>query len=128
MARTLAEAIGSMIFNRTLDTLLKPEVPVPNAQAEKVAAQVARELTPVVTNATNAEPWYRSRIYIGLIAAGVGAIAQHFGVQVSGADIQLVTNSIPEVIQSLGTIAEAAGLLYALYGRIVGAFKKPLGA
>lgn len=127
MARSIAEAIGTMIFNRTLDTLLKPDTPVNDAQAEKVAAQITRDLKPVVVNAANAEPWYQSRIYLGLIAAGLGAIAQHFGVQISGADIQLVTNSVPEIVQAVGTLAEAAGLLYALYGRIVGSFKKPLG-
>lgn len=127
MARSIAEAIGTMIFNRTLDTLLKKDTPVDDNQAEKVAAQVTRDLKPIVVNAANAEPWYQSRIYIGLIAAGIGAIAQHYGVQVSGSDIQLITDSVPEVVQAVGTLAEAWGLLYALYGRIVGAFKKPLG-
>src|SRR5687767_2393843 len=98
MAKTIADAIGSMIFKRTLDTLLKPDTPVANGNAEKVAAQVTRDLAPVVTNATNSEPWYQSRIYIGLIAAGLGAVAQHFGVQISGADIQLLTNSVPEIV------------------------------
>lgn len=127
MAKTLAETIGNMIFNRTLDTLLDPNVPVKNSEAPLVAKRVEQAIKPVVVNATNSEPWYRSRIYIGLIAAGLGAIAQHFGVQISGSDIQLVTNSIPEVVQAVGTIAEAIGLLYALYGRAVGSFKKPLG-
>ncbi len=131
MAKTLAEALGGMIFNRVLDTLLKPDVPVENSKAEKVAAEITREIRaeikPVVENATNAEPWYRSRIYIGLIAAGLGAIAQQFGVQVSGEDIQLVTNSIPEIVQAIGTLAEIGGLLYAAYGRWVGSRKAPLG-
>lgn len=127
MARTIAEAIGTMIFTRVLDTLMKRDVPVDNSQAEKVAAQVSRDLTPVVTNATNSEPWYRSRIYLGLIAAGLGAIAQHFGIQVSGEDIQLVTASIPELVQLVGSALEIIGLLYAAYGRIRGASLKPLG-
>ena len=127
MARTIAEAIGSMIFSRVLDTLLKPEVPVSDVYAEKVAAQITKEVAPVVENATNSEPWYRSRIYLGLIAAGLGAIAQQFGVQVSGEDIQLVTNSVPEIVQAVGTIMEVAGLLYAAYGRWVGSRKAPLG-
>jgi hypothetical protein len=127
MAKTIADMIGETIFRRTLDTLLKPGVPVDNSNANAVAYEVEKAIKPVVVNAMNSEPWYRSRIYLGLIAAGLGAIAQHFGIQVSGQDIQLVTNSIPELLQAGGTIAEIAGLLYAAYGRWVGSRKKPLG-
>lgn len=127
MARSLAQILAETIFARTLDVITRPDIPIQNSYAERVASEITKEVAPVLQNATNSEPWYRSRIYIGLIAAGLGAIAQHFGVQISGADIELVTNSVPEVMQAAGTLAEAAGLLYALYGRFVGAFKKPLG-
>lgn len=123
----ILEMIVGQVFTRTLDTLLKPSTPVNNSQAEHVAKQVTEAVKPVIENATNSEPWYRSRIYVGLIVAGIGAIAQHFGVNVSGADIQLVTSSIPELVQLVGSLAEVVGLLYAAYGRIVGASKAPLG-
>lgn len=127
MARSLAQVLAETIFSRTVDVITRPDIPVQNTYAERVASEITKEVAPVIENATNSEPWFRSRIYIGLFAAGLGAVAQHFGVQISGADIQLVTNSVPEIIQAGGTIAEAVGLLYALYGRVVGASKKPLG-
>lgn len=123
----ILEMVVGQVFSRTLDTLLKPSVPVSNEQAEQVAEQVTEAVKPVIENAVNAEPWYRSRIYIGLIVAGIGAIAQHFGVQISGADIQLISNSLPEIMQLIGSLAEVVGLLYATYGRVVGASKPPLG-
>jgi hypothetical protein len=127
MGRTLVEALTAGIFRTALDTLTKPSVPVANSAAPQVAREVTDAVKPLIENATNSEPWYRSRVYIGLIAAGLGAIAQHFGVQISGADVQLVTDSIPELMQLGGSIFEVLGLLYATYGRVVGASKPALG-
>lgn len=123
----ITDIIFNTILNRTIDVLLRNDVPIKNDNAILVAEKVTKEIAPVVINSQNAEPWYRSRIYLGLIAAGVGAIAQHFGINVSGSDIQLFTNSIPELIQAGGSIAEILGLLYAAYGRIMGSRLKPLG-
>lgn len=128
MSRTLADILLDKVFNRTLETLQKPSTPVDNDNAEKVAEKVTAAVKPIVQNATNGEPWFRSRIYLGLIAAGAGAVAQHFGIQVSGSDLQLISNSVPELIQLGGSVVEVLGLLYAAYGRIVGASKPPLGA
>lgn len=127
MARTLADVLLDRIFQRTVETLVKPSVPVDDRVAPEVAERVTEAIKPVVTNAVNAEPWYKSRIYLGLITAGIGAVAQHFGVQVSGSDLQLITNSIPELVQLGGSLLEILGLLYAAYGRIVGASKPPVG-
>ena len=123
----IAETIFATIFDRVLKRILQNDVPVTNAEAGRVASEVTKEVAPIVVNATNSEPWFRSRIYIGLIAAGLGAIAQHFGVQISGSDLQLFTNSIPELVQLIGSLFELLGLLYAAYGRIRGASLKPLG-
>lgn len=123
----LLDTLLGRVFDRTLDTLLKPSTPVANSEATEVAEKVTNAVQPIIENAVNAEPWYRSRIYLGLLVAGVGAVAQHFGVQVSGSDIQLISNSIPELVQLVGSLAEVVGLLYATYGRIVGSRKPPLG-
>ena len=123
----LLEMIVGTVFKRALDTLEKPSTPVANSEAREVAEKVTKAVAPVIENATNSEPWFRSRIYLGLILAGMGAIAQHFGVQISGADLQLISNSVPELVQLVGSLAEVAGLLYAAYGRIVGASRAPLG-
>jgi hypothetical protein len=123
----LLDTLAGSVFERTLETLLKPSTPVSNHQAEQVADKVTQAVKPVIENATNSEPWYRSRIYIGLIVAGLGAVAQHFGVQVSGSDLQLVANSVPELVQLVGSLAEVLGLIYAAYGRSVGSRKAALG-
>lgn len=118
MAKTLADAIGNMIFRRTLDTLLKPDTPVNDANAEKVAAQVTRDLAPVVTNATNSEPLYQSRVAIGASVPILAAITDLATMYASGEwDMQ-------RVITDLVVLAGAA---FALYGRIRGANLKPLG-
>lgn len=127
MGKTIADMIMDKVFSRTLETLQKPSVPVVNSAAPQVAQEIKEAVKPIIQNATNSEPWYRSRIYLGLIAAGVGAIAQHFGVQISGADLQLVVSSVPELFQLGGSILEILGLLYAAYGRAVGASKPALG-
>lgn len=118
MAQTIADAIGSMIFRRTLDTLLKPDTPVTDANAEKVAAQVTRDLKPVVVNATNSEPLYQSRVAIGSIGAVLGALADLAAMYASGEwDMQRVITDLVVV----------AGAGFALYGRVRGANLKPLG-
>lgn len=117
----MASTIFDSIFNRTKDVLTQDSVPVSNTVAPEVARQVAKAIAPVVENATNQEPWYRSRIYLGLITAAVGLIASKIGVTITQSDVSLV-------LENGGTIVEALGGLYALYGRIVGAMKKPLGA
>jgi hypothetical protein len=127
LAKTLFDVLMGKVFDRTLETVLKPSVPVPDSAAPQVAHEVTSAVKPIIENATNSEPWYKSRIYIGLIVAGVGAIAQHFGVQVSGSDLKLITDSVPELIQLVGSAAELIGILYATYGRIVGASKPPIG-
>lgn len=118
MAKTIADAIGGMIFNRTLDTLLKPETPVLDINAEKVAAQITRDLKPVVVNATNSEPLYQSRVAIGSVGAVLAALADLAAMYAAGDwDMQ-------RVITDLVVISGAA---FALYGRIFGAKLKPLG-
>lgn len=121
-----ADLITSMIRDRIIGVLEKSSTPVKNDVVEQVATKVANEVAPVAINANNAEAWFQSRIYIGLLTAGLGAVAQHFGVQVSGPDIQVITNSIPEIVQSVGTLMEVSGLLLATIGRIKGASWKPL--
>lgn len=118
MARTIAEAIGTMIFSRVLDTLMKRDVPVDNSQAEKVAAQVSRDLTPVVTNATNAEPLHQSRVFWGSTGSVLAALSDLAMMYATGEWDQ------QRIITDLVIISTAA---FALYGRIRGSSLKPLG-
>jgi hypothetical protein len=121
-----ADSITDQIRDRIIGVLRKDTTPVNNNVVNEVADEVTNEIAPVVINASNAEAWFQSRIYIGLLTAGIGAVAQHFGVQISGSDIQVITNNIPELVQLVGSIMEVGGILLATIGRIKGSSWKPL--
>lgn len=117
----IAEVIFTTVFKTVLDKLLDPSTPVENANAEKVASAVTKEIAPIVVNASNAEPWYQSRVFIGLLTAGLGYVGSKIGLVIGETETH-------DLINIVAAIVEAAGLLYAWYGRVVGAKKKPLGA
>lgn len=114
------EAIFGQVFDRVLDTVKKPSVPVTAGDERTVAVAVAKELAPIVENATNSEPWHKSRIFRGLIVAGAGYLGSKIGLVIGEGDVTVI-------IEAVAAIVEAGGVLYAAYGRIVGSFKKPLG-
>ncbi len=115
------------LFARIKSVLVRPSVPVNDAQANQVADAVAREVAPVLVNASNSEPWYRSRIYLGLMVSVLGLITSRFGFVLSANDLDTIVTTGQVVVQSIGTLLEGGGLLYATYGRIVGSRKPPLG-
>lgn len=118
MAKTLMDAIGTAIFNRTVEAITRPNVPVDNANASQVAREVTAAVKPIVTNATNQEPLYQSRIAIGSAGAVLGALADLAAMYASNDwDMQRVITDIVVV----------AGAGFALYGRIRGASLKPFG-
>ncbi|SRR5690606_1218958 len=118
MAKTLAEAIGRMIFDRTLDTLLNPNTPVKDADAPIVARKVEEAIKPVVVNATNSEPWFQSRVLLGSFAANLAAIADLLAMFASGEF---------DVGRAAPSIAVILGTAVAIYGRLRGSKLKPLG-
>lgn len=105
------------VVEKTLD---RQDVPVSSHNVGQVTDKVVAAVAPVMVNATNNEPWYKSRIYWGLIAAGAGIVTSRFGFVLSGEDLQTLLDSGSDLITTVG-------LLYALYGRVVGAKKPPLG-
>lgn len=113
-------SIFDILFERTSTVLRRGDVPMDNMDVPRVAREIAVDVTGVVTNATNAEPWYKSRIYWGLIAAALGVGLSRFGIIITGEDLQTLVELGTELIT-------AFGVLYALYGRIVGSSKPPLG-
>lgn len=98
---------------------LKPkDVP---AVTQTVTAAVTKEVAPVITNATNSEPWYQSRVIIGSAVMMLCTVAKLAGHEVSFVDQGSITDWI-----LLGGQLVGSGL--ALYGRIFGASLKPLGS
>lgn len=115
-----SEVIFGEVFGRVLDTVSKPNVPVPMGREEEVAKAVAREVAPIVVNASNSEPWYQSRVILGALVAVIASVAGAAGIVI---DEQTRT----DIVTLVPVIISTAGALYALYGRIFGASKKPLG-
>jgi hypothetical protein len=117
MAKTLMDAIGVAIFNRAIDAISKPSVPVSNADAATVAREVTAAVKPIVTNATNSEPLYQSRVFLGSLAA----------VLVSAGDLlAMFAAGDFDAGRAAPSIATLLGAGFALYGRLCGGLK-PLG-
>lgn len=120
MGNTLASILLGKIFDKTMETLLKPSTPVSEASAPEVAYKVTEAVKPIVENATNSEPWYKSRIYLGLLISGVGIFGSRFGINIPGSEIDSIVTIVLQVM-------EVGGLLFATYGRLVGTSKPPIG-
>jgi hypothetical protein len=93
-------------------------VAIAPAVTEKVERHVDAQVNAVITNITNREPWYQSRIVIGLIVSLAMKAAAAAGIATDTLDGDDLTTLIIALISVLGD-------LYAMYGRLVVA--KPLG-
>ncbi len=79
MAKNSPEAIFGQVFDRVLETVKKDHVAVGAGAAYEVAKEVAKDVAPIVVNATNSEPWHQSRIFRGLLLAGLGYLGSKIG-------------------------------------------------
>lgn len=131
-ASVLKDVIGNAVDRLTRD----PDMPVTRDKADAIVREIVKEVVPAVTkeiapkaaeqvqkietNATNSEPWYKSRVIWG---AGV-SLAMTL-LQLAGVQLDMVRAD--EIVSvGLQTVA-AVSALFALYGRIFGARLKPLG-
>lgn len=83
-----------------------------------ITSKVLSEVGPIVANATNSEPWYRSRVTLGALLAAVAGVLGIFGFSLAPED----QSKILDLIVAIGPVVGGA---LALYGRWVA--KKPLG-
>lgn len=62
-----------------------------------VEQAVDEQVTPVLANATNSEPWYQSRVIVGLIIAFVTMVARWLGLDlsISAADQDVIMQALP---------------------------------
>lgn len=96
------------------NALTQADVPVVAAAVEDA---IARD--PVVQNATNQEPWWKSRIWVGLITAA-------FGVLLARLDIQFTANEQALLNQITPYVPQVLGLAIAAVGRSVGNRRGPI--
>jgi hypothetical protein len=85
-----------------------------------VAKEVNKQVNALVTNITNQEPWYQSRVIIG---AGVSLAAQ-LG-SLAGAQLELTPSDQEVWIDTITQLISLAGVVFALWGRLT--VKPPLG-
>ncbi|CCE94658.1 hypothetical transmembrane protein [Sinorhizobium fredii HH103] len=95
-----------------------PTVPAESAAAAPIINAVVTRIAPEIINATNSEPWYRSRVTLGAILAAAAGVLGMFGYAFP-ADVQ---GKVIELIIALGPVIGGA---IALYGRW--AARKPIG-
>lgn len=90
--------------------------PLAPATRDSVAAEaaVAMASDPVVMNGTNNEPWYQSRIILGLITMTLGFALRVAGADVTAEDEALIQSALPIVGEGIS----ALGLLIAAIGRL----------
>lgn len=117
MAKSIADLLLGKIFDKAVETVIaNPKVA--DSQAVTVAADVVDAIRPTVTNATNSEPLYQSRVAIGSMVPILAAISDLASMYASKDWDQ------QRIITDLVILSGAA---FALYGRIFGARLKPIG-
>ena len=94
------------------NSLTQPEV----AQAAKtvtaaITPAVEKEATAIITNQTNNEAWYQSRVILGPIVSFASQAAKYAGHEIAAEDQAQLISLISDGVTML------AGL-YALYGRL----------
>lgn len=84
-----------------------------------VKTSLMNTISPVVVNATNQEPWYKSRVVIGTLISLLSVGARYAGIQFDYIDQETMTDLVLQLVPVLGGF-------YALYGRLKTGLK-PIG-
>ena len=104
--------IEAAISAALTSTIARPDV---SADATAIAP-IVQAIAPIVANASNAEPWYRSRVLVGSISASISS-----GLGIYG----LITAGVTDGELYAPLVATLLGSGFAIYGRMIAA--KPLG-
>lgn len=112
IAKVVKDALGTEAKKSTNDIKPSDAEKIAPAVSAKVEAAVNKEVAAVVEHATNSEPWYRSRVLIGLFISLLLKGAAALGWATDTIDPDSVTTAV----LALGS---AVGDLLALYGRTV---------
>lgn len=112
------EKAAEKIVDKVLNNLVQdPNVNLTNATSKEIQHTVTKEITAVVMNQTNQEPWYQSRIllsqYMTLIVAALGV----FGIVIEPEYAEIIIG----VVVTVGSLVNP---LTTLYARLFA--KKPL--
>lgn len=117
------DAIGAALADPTVPVHASGGPLATRAVAATVAADAAGRagdaIGPLLAHATNAEPWYRSRVTWGAIVAGIAPLAGLFGTALS-------PDQQDGAVQALVAAGTLAGAGLALWGRWRA--RRPIGA
>lgn len=124
---TAVNFTASDVVKQTLDALAKSKsVNLSMDDAQDIKPAIIKEMADVITNQTNQEPWYQSRVTIGAIVAVVAGVAGVAGYSFDAEDQRVWIDSISQGVQLASAAAALVGGTYAWYGRWRA--KKALGA
>ncbi len=121
MATHIEKAVVTAVETGVKNAAKLPSTDTTITDAPQVASKVLTELGPVIVNATNAEPWYQSRVTWGVIIAAVATIVKPFI-----GELPLDEQQTADIVAALATAGQAVGFALTLYGRWKA--KKPIGA
>lgn len=114
--------LGPIIEAKLADESIKTTNEMSPADAPKIAPAVTKavnkEVNAIITNITNQEPLWQSRMFIGAVITALLQIAAIVGVKTDTIDPESTTNLVMQGISIVSAI-------YAAYGRAT--VKKPLG-
>jgi hypothetical protein len=124
----VAKAAATAIAKKQDNSLKQAEVPAATKIIEKtMQPAIEKEVTAVITNATNQEPLYKSRnmwtFGFTLLAMAMAAA----GYTLSAEDQSKAVDTIMQLMQIVPIIAAGGASLWGMWNRIFVASKKPLG-
>jgi len=112
----VADALAKQADNKSNDLTAADATKI----TPQVSKEVNKEVNAIVTNITNQEPWYQSRVIIGAAISMIAQLARVAGVQLD------ITPEDQEAVVNLAlSVLSLAGVAFALYGRMV--VQKPMG-
>ncbi len=124
LAPVVLDVIDAAIRRAGSDPAIPIEPRHAAAVAEDVTAAVAqdprfRDVAAQVEHATNAEPWYQSRVTWGAVLTGLASVASAFGIALAPEDREVLVG----ILAAAGSLFGAA---LTLYGRWRA--RRPIGA
>jgi len=111
--------IAAAIRATAQEVAANPVTDTTRADVPAIEAAMTDNVAPIVENATNQEPWWKSRIWIGLITAAFGVLLGRLNIQFTANELALVNQVTPYVPQVLG-------IAIAGIGRAVGNRRGPI--
>lgn len=124
----VAKVAATALAKNQNNSLKQAEVPAATKTIEKtMQPAIEKEVTAVITNATNQEPLWQSRNMwtFGLSIVALGASA--LGYTLSAEDQSQAVDTIMGLMDLGGKAVAGALMLWGMWNRIFVASKKPLG-